>query len=81
MKTVIAAYADIQSFAVIHDSFGTHACDMEILSAVLRKTFIELYSEDVLLKFSEEQTEALPELPKYGTLNINEVKDAEFFFS
>ena len=81
MKTVIAAYADIQSFAVIHDSFGTHACDMEILSSVLRKTFIDLYSEDVLLKFSEEQPTVLPELPKYGTLNINEVKDAEFFFS
>ncbi len=81
MKTVIASYADIQSFAVIHDSFGTHACDMEILSETLRKTFIELYSEDVLLRFSIEQPELLPALPKYGTLNIKEVEDAEFFFS
>ena len=81
MKTVLASYMDIQSFAVVHDSFGTHACDMETLSENLRKTFIELYSEDVLAKFAQEQSEKLPDLPRYGTLNIEDVANAEFFFS
>ena len=88
MKTVIEAYADIQSFAVVHDSFGTHACNMELLSETLRKTFIKLYKDDVLKKFADEQTASpavcktvIPEFPKYGKLNLNEVKDAEFFFS
>ena len=80
MKTVNLSYTDIQSFSVVHDSFGTHACDMELLSENLRTTFIEIYKEDVLKKFAEEQ-KAVPEIPKYGKLNIKEVKDAEFFFS
>ena len=80
MKTVNLSYTDIQSFSVVHDSFGTHACDMELLSENLRTTFIEIYKEDVLKKFAEEQ-KVVPEIPKYGKLNIKEVKDAEFFFS
>ena len=84
MKTVNLSYTDIQSFSVVHDSFGTHACDMERLSENLRTTFIEIYKEDVLQKFAEEQSgykNSFPKIPKYGTLNINEVKYAEFFFS
>ena len=88
MKTVISLYADIQSFAVVHDSFGTHACNMELLGETLRKTFIKLYKDDVLKNFADEQTaiptvckNTIPEFPKYGTLNLSEVKDAEFFFS
>jgi DNA-directed RNA polymerase len=62
---------------------------MELLSEVLRKTFIKLYNKnDVLQNFADEQTAGptvcktmMPEFPKYGTLNLNEVKDAEFFFS
>jgi DNA-directed RNA polymerase len=81
MKTVNTSYTDIQSFSVVHDSFGTHACDMELLSENLRLTFIEIYKEDVLQKFADAQTITLPKIPKYGKLNINEVKDAEFFFS
>jgi DNA-directed RNA polymerase len=88
MKTVNLSYTDIQSFSVVHDSFGTHACDMELLSENLRTTFIEIYKEDVLKKFAEEQSASpsickntFPKIPKYGKLNIKEVKDAEFFFS
>jgi DNA-directed RNA polymerase len=84
MKTVIAARDkyDIESFAVVHDSFGTHACDIERLGEVLRETFSELYSEDLLLKFKNEQRDiSLPDIPEYGQLDIKEVLDSEFFFS
>ena len=84
MKTVIAAKDghDIESFAVVHDSFGTHAADIEQLGIVLREKFIEMYSEDVLDKFKEEQGDLkLQKLPEYGTLKIEEVLDSEFFFS
>lgn len=70
----------ISSFAVVHDSFGTHACDVESLGACLRKTFVQLYSEDVLKKFRNEQ-KVLTVLPKKGKLDLNEVLNAEFFFS
>jgi len=72
----------IESFSVVHDSFGTHACDIEQLGIVLRETFVNIYEKDILKKFMEEQGDLdLPDLPEYGKLNIEEVKDAEFFFS
>ena len=87
MLTIIGARNDygIESFSVVHDSFGTHAADMEALSMVLREKFVEIYSQDVLNNLKEEIQEMtgieLPELPKYGTLDINQVLDSEFLFS
>lgn len=83
MKTVIKAHDehDIDSFAVVHDSFGTHACDIERLGIVIRETFVDMYKEDVLKKFKDEQKIVLTDIPEYGNLNIDEVINAEFFFS
>ena len=84
MKTVIKAHDayDIDSFSVVHDSFGTHAADIEQLGVAIRETFVTIYSEDLLEKFREEQGDAeLPPIPSYGTLDIQEVLDSEFFFS
>jgi DNA-directed RNA polymerase len=87
MQTVRAAYNDygISSFALVHDSFGTHASDMERLAQVIREEFIKIYSEDVLENFRSECQRLtgikLPAPPKYGNLNIKEVKNSEYFFS
>ena len=87
MLTVIEAKRQhgIESFSVVHDSFGTHASDMEVLAGVLRSTFRDIYSEDVLENFRGEiQTltdKELPETPEYGELKIEEVLESEFFFS
>ena len=83
MKTVMGANDEcgIDSFSVVHDSFGTHACDVEQLGMVLREKFVELYSEDVLENFRLEQKISLDKIDCYGTLSINEVRNAEFFFS
>ncbi len=84
MKTIVQAKDKygIESFSVVHDSFGTHACDIERLGIILRETFTEIYQEDVLHRFKEEQGDlSLPEIPTYGKLNVEDVKDAEFFFS
>jgi len=67
---------------VVHDSFGTHACDIEQLGIILRETFVDLYGNtNVLETFKQEQKLELPDLPAFGTLDINEVLDSEFFFS
>jgi DNA-directed RNA polymerase len=84
MMTIIKAKDKygIEDFSVVHDSFGTHACDIEQLGIILRETFVELYGEtNVLETFKQEQKLELPELPKFGTLDITEVLDSEFFFS
>ena len=83
----------IYSFSFIHDSYGTHACDMDRLSALLREAFVEQYSEGILEKFREELVEQLtrsgadalvekiPPLPPKGKLDLEAVKDSVYFFA
>jgi DNA-directed RNA polymerase len=42
------------TFASIHDSFWTHACDIEKMSEVLRDAFVAMHSEDVIGRLHEE---------------------------
>jgi len=44
------------TFASIHDSFWTHACDIEKMSEVLRDAFVTIHSEDVVGRLNEEFT-------------------------
>jgi DNA-directed RNA polymerase len=78
------------SFAVIHDSFGVHACDVDELHFALRDEFVMLYSEqEVLVDFYQESLLRLPgdqwpdapAPPEAGEYNIEEVRDADFFFA
>ena len=38
-----AAAQGVTAFSVVHDSFGTHACDVPALQACIREAFVELY--------------------------------------
>lgn len=42
------------TFASVHDSYWTHACDVTEMSTVIRDTFIALHSSNVLRRLSEE---------------------------
>ncbi|KAM0712716.1 hypothetical protein Q7P35_000163 [Cladosporium inversicolor] len=44
------------TFASIHDSFWTHACDIEKMSEVLRDAFVAMHSEDIVGRLNEEFT-------------------------
>ena len=77
------------SYAMIHDSFGVHACDVDHLHFIIRDEFIKLYSEDVLTKTYQSTLLALPGTkwpdvptpPEAGDLDLEEVRDADFFFA
>jgi DNA-directed RNA polymerase len=84
----------VTSFSFIHDSFGTHAADMETMSRILRETFVEMYSENLLDKFIVDVREQLyPEhqedydklvnefKPEMGSLDIQDVKGSLYVFS
>lgn len=77
----------LRSFSLIHDSYGTHAGNTAALAAILRETFVEMYSDDVLGKFKGELELQLPEgktlapLPRKGTLDLETVKDSRYFFA
>ncbi|KAK5117258.1 hypothetical protein LTR62_005875 [Meristemomyces frigidus] len=42
------------TFASVHDSFWTHACDVDRLSVLLRDAFVEMHSEDIIGRLKEE---------------------------
>ncbi|GAA5942553.1 DNA-directed RNA polymerase [Sporobolomyces koalae] len=53
MMTALACKDKI-AFASVHDSYWTHACDVDEMSVILRDTFIELHSQDILGKLRNE---------------------------
>lgn len=82
----------LHDWAVIHDSFGTHAADVDVLHACIREAFIEQYQPDVLARFKDEIVEQLtayaphllkdlPEVPPKGSLDLEAVRDARYFFA
>jgi len=95
MLTALKCYEKgITAFSFIHDSFGTHAGDMETMSQILRETFNEMYSEDLLAKFVDDiRTQIPPELgedfekivteykPEMGSLDVKCVLASPYFFS
>ena len=94
MLTILKAKEHgIESFNAIHDSYGTHACDLDKLNALLRQAFVEQYSEhDVLKEFqtevltqleggTEEEEVTLPQIPLKGNLKLEEVVNSPYFFS
>jgi DNA-directed RNA polymerase len=69
---------------MIHDSYGTHACNATRLSNALRYEFVNMYEKDVLASFlNMVDLEGLdiPQLPPLGTLDIKEVLRAKYFFA
>ncbi|KAI0406208.1 DNA-directed RNA polymerase [Xylaria palmicola] len=42
------------SFAAVHDSFWTHAGDVDVMNRVLRDAFIRIHSEDVIGRLASE---------------------------
>ena len=95
MRTVCHCISrGIDNFAMIHDSYGTLAADSEQLSRLLRSTFVELFggTSNMLELWSREvmaavptavlqKTDALPVVPSFGGLNVEDVTNSLFFFA
>ena len=91
MKTVNIAYdKGVRNFCNVHDSFGTTAADVETLSDSLKEAFIEIFTthdvlkdfkEDVFHQLPEELQKKLPEVPEKGNLDIELLRECDFFFA
>ncbi|PQM39425.1 DNA-directed RNA polymerase 2 chloroplastic/mitochondrial [Prunus yedoensis var. nudiflora] len=51
MMTAIACKKAGLSFAGVHDSYWTHACDVDEMNKILREKFVELYETPILEKY------------------------------
>jgi len=87
MRTINRLYAEgLRHFAMVHDSYGVHACDVDLLNRVLREEFVRIYSEPVLQNFLDQQRIAnpgivLPDPPQTGDLDIQQVLSSPYFFA
>lgn len=82
-----AVDSGVSSFAMIHDSYGTHAASTDILAACTRHAFVDMYEDhNVLAEFRDSiaallSLEELPAVPVAGDFDLKEVLDSQFFFA
>jgi DNA-directed RNA polymerase, mitochondrial len=73
------------TFSAVHDSFWTHACDVDEMNGALRDTFVDLYKQPLLERLKETWELRYPELnfpdlPERGSLVLDDVTKATYFF-
>jgi DNA-directed RNA polymerase len=83
--TCNAAIANnITSLQFIHDSFGTHACDIDELGEILRNEFIAMHSNNLMkqfVDFAKINDLDMPPFPSQGKLDLESVRNSAYFFS
>lgn len=77
----------IVDWFAVHDSFGTHAADVERLHKIIREVYCEVFSNPILDTLREElqrnapEGVTLPDPPFIGDFGPNEVLDAPYVFA
>ncbi|XP_074285149.1 DNA-directed RNA polymerase 2, chloroplastic/mitochondrial-like [Silene latifolia] len=86
MMTALACKNAGLSFAGVHDSYWTHACDIQQMNKILREKFVELYEEPILENLLNSFQQSFPylqfpPLPERGDFDLKEVLDSTYFFN
>ena len=73
------------TFGAVHDSFSTHASNVEDLLALTKQQFINMYNVDNFYDYIEQQLfdEEIPDIeqPIRGSLEIQEIEHCDYFFA
>lgn len=81
LTAACAAASGIDSLAMIHDDYGTHAADADALYRIIREQFTAMYQQHDPLRAIQAKYPQLGVPPARGTLDITEVLRSPFFFS
>ena len=84
MALTIAAWNG--EFGAVHDSFSTHACDVDRLLQKTKDEFIKMYNKDNFYDYIQDSlvtdTSAIDIVqPDLGDLNIEGIIDSDYFFA
>jgi hypothetical protein len=80
----------VSRFGCVHDSYVALAADMELLSRLTRRAFVELHQGNIMESFLATSCGGLAEhvkehlrqsMPKQGGLNLEHVADSPYLFS
>ena len=86
MLTAVACEKQRIEFAAVHDSFWTHACDIDLMNKILREQFVYLHSQpllDNLLKGFRDMYPSLKfkDVPQRGKFELSGVLSSTYFFA
>ncbi|XP_024018245.1 DNA-directed RNA polymerase 1, mitochondrial [Morus notabilis] len=86
MMTAVACQKAGLNFAGVHDSYWTHACDVDEMNRILRENFVELYETPILENLLENFVKSFPKLkfpplPDRGDFDLREVLESPYFFN
>ncbi|MQB00218.1 MAG: hypothetical protein GEU78_07990 [Actinobacteria bacterium] len=82
-----ASQAGFNNFAVIHDSFGCHASQMDDFLMIVREEFVNIYQTNWFESLQHEfQSVAGPDVPlisppERGDFDVSQVRGSDFFFA
>jgi DNA-directed RNA polymerase, mitochondrial len=87
LAVVKANELGVDTFSLIHDSFGVVAPDVRLMAKALREAFCEIYSQDILANWAMEMKQMLSDknkkkfkpIPAKGNLDLELVKQSLFF--
>jgi DNA-directed RNA polymerase len=73
-------------FGAVHDSFSTHACDVETLLARTKQTFIDMYDKENYYDLIQDNiisdaTNLDVEQPQLGNLDVTQTYESDYFFA
>ncbi|EEF47677.1 DNA-directed RNA polymerase 2, chloroplast/mitochondrial precursor, putative [Ricinus communis] len=86
MMTAVACKHAGLNFAGVHDSYWTHACDVDEMNRILRENFVELYEAPILENLLEGFQKSFPKLkfpplPDRGDFDLRDVLESPYFFN
>ncbi|XP_050227015.1 DNA-directed RNA polymerase 2B, chloroplastic/mitochondrial [Mercurialis annua] len=86
MMTAVTCKRAGLNFAGVHDSYWTHACDVDEMNRILREKFVELYETPILENLLESFQQSFPALsfpplPERGDFNLQDVLESPYFFN
>ncbi|KAL6863818.1 hypothetical protein ACP4OV_016721 [Aristida adscensionis] len=86
MMTAVACKRQGLNFAGVHDSYWTHACDVDTMNKILREKFVELYDAPILENLLESFEKSFPHLdfpplPERGDFDLKDVLESPYFFN
>ena len=75
----------IEDYAMIHDSFGCHAPNVDAMRTFTKEEFYAMHKQNLLQQFKEDIEYDLgveiPDIPQGGTLDIECVLESDYFFA
>lgn len=81
LTTACCAASGIDAVAMIHDDYGTHAANAQLLFEIIRERFVWMYEHNDPIVAFHEKYPATPKPPTKGSLDIREVLKSRYFFS